>query len=218
MARGETSPCFQCVQKKQCATFTCTDPDAGVEAPCGRLADGDEYTDATCGLDDAIFAAQQALLAGEASAQTDAALGALLPILLIALGAAVLVGAILAAVIVWANILKKRNRALEGVALGRGVTAGTKVKLNSAIVVGKALDGPPEEGHGSDDPFKNMAGAAKVNMNPLAMTSPMMAKSAHIDDMVDGDDGFGDSADDTIMGGFNPLAAGKNPNRRSIRG
>ena len=145
----------------------------------------------------------------------------MLPILLIALGAAILVGAILAAVVVWANILKKRNRALEGIALGRGVTAGTKVKKNSAIVVGKALDGPPEEGHGSDDPFKNMAGTAKVNMNPLAMSSPMMAQqSTNIDDMVDGDDGFGGSADDEIMGGFNPLAnkGGKNPNRRSIRG
>jgi len=202
-----------CAQKKLCGTFTCRDPVADVEGPCIVLTAGDQYTDATCGLNDEAFAGQQAALAAAAGEATDTALGVLLPILLIALGAAALFIVGLVLILVWVNALKKQNRELEGIALGRGVTSGTKVKRETAIVVGKALAGAPEDGFGSDDPFAKAKekAAMAVSMNPLAM------KSHAIDDAVEEEPlGMGMVHGDgsVPMAGFNPMAQ----NRRSMRG
>jgi uncharacterized membrane protein YgcG len=231
-ARGETSPCLSCVQKKQCAKFTCRDPSANdIEAPCVAMIKGGKYGDDTCGLDDAAYQQHQQSLADGVTAQYNIVLAVLLPVLFICLAIACVVGICLLVLTILVCYLKSRNKTLQGAMLGRGVQSGTKVNQRGVVVIGKALKGPPgldgfqhdksgaasaefdNMGGGDDTFFSRVDGAMEIKMNPLAVRAhsvdKMLAEELSSNPLL-ASRATGHAVDDAMKDDFNssnPLSA-----------
>jgi hypothetical protein len=118
-----------------------------------------------CGLNDAAFGIQQQDAAANEAETTTIVILVLVPVLIVVCIVAVVVSILVIIVVMFANMIKKQHRVLEGEAIDYGADAGVKLHKQHAVVVGNVVDAPVS----FNDPFNRKGTSGMITgVNPLA--------------------------------------------------